>query len=38
MAGESGPNTYAGKHVDNFKKSHPEIFKAGKLKKAQLEY
>ena len=38
MGGESGPNTYAEKHVDNFKKSHPEIFKAGKLKKAQLEY
>ncbi len=38
MAGESGPNSYASKHDDNFKKSHPEIYKSGKLRKAELYY
>jgi len=38
MAGESAPNSYTDKLGENFKKSHPEVYKAGKLKKAQLEY
>ncbi len=38
MAGERGPNTYAEKHVNNFKRFHPDIFKASKLKNAQLKY
>lgn len=38
MANPSVPNSYAEKLGENFKKSHPEVYKAGKLKKAQLEY
>jgi len=34
---ESDHTTYFKKHGDNFTKTHPEVFKSGKLKKAKLE-
>jgi hypothetical protein len=34
---ESDHTTYFNKHGDNFTKTHPEVFKSGKLKKAKLE-
>ena len=33
---ESNHTTYFEKHGENFIKTHPEVFKAGKLKKAKL--
>jgi len=38
MSSVSVPGSYANKLGENFKNSHPEVYKAGKLKKAQLEY
>jgi hypothetical protein len=34
---ESDHTSYFKKHGDNFTKTHPEVFKSGKLKKARLE-